>query len=230
MNPVEDTSPKELLGIQHENSEESQSIRQLAIEYERGVVEMLSRTFRDNPLNRALIGVDSTRRMRSNRAGMRASLTATRNVAARLVCAAADEPEIAWEGALIGFAPGAYPAPAPPILTQLRCFFVQGPRVANRWSEVFRQLDAIHPVEPHAYLGILGVAVSRQGQGVGSRLLNAWLGDVDAEGVPSYLETDKETNVVFYQRAGFEVIEQAKIYGTRVWCMRRPAKQSPHDR
>jgi hypothetical protein len=45
---------------------------------------------------------------------------------------------------------------------------------------------------------------------------------VDADGAPAYLETDAAANLRFYERAGFEVVEEIWALGVRIWTMRRP--------
>ena len=60
------------------------------------------------------------------------------------------------------------------------------------------------------------------GRGVGSELLSAWLRLVDADATPAYLETDAAGNIRFYERSGFEVVEEIRVLGVRIWTMRRP--------
>jgi ribosomal protein S18 acetylase RimI-like enzyme len=63
-----------------------------------------------------------------------------------------------------------------------------------------------HPKASHWYLAFLGVRPSRQGQGLGSRLLKHHLTRVDAERAAAYLETGSDDNIRLYQRHGFEVV------------------------
>lgn len=80
---------------------------------------------------------------------------------------------------------------------------------------------------PHWYLLILGVEPERQGQGIGSALIAPNLARADAEGLPCYLETAKERNVMFYRRHGFEVRDEENIPGggPKVWMMvRQPGR------
>lgn len=79
---------------------------------------------------------------------------------------------------------------------------------------------------PHWYLWVLGVEPSRQGQGIGGRLLAAGLERVDAQGMPCYLDIHNPRNIPFYQQYGFEVFEESNLpgYGLRIWGMRRPAR------
>ena len=138
-------------------------------------------------------------------------------------------PEAATAGGLLGVLlsapPHRYPFPRPALGAQLRCLWGQGFGVQRRWSKVYDRLFAIHPREPHWYLSILGVSPDRQGAGVGTRLLEDWLLDVDARGHPAYLETDREQNLAFYARAGFEISKELEILDVPIWCLWRPGRR-----
>ncbi len=186
----------------------------------RGAVEVLARAFRDNPLNVAVIRSDDpARRVHSNYHGTRTLLPVAEVHGAVRVARSGE----AVVGALIATPPHAYPLPPPSLASRLRCLLAQGWRVARRWSEVFEALDALHPPEPHWYLGALGVDPGLHGRGIGSALLADWLEGVDRDARLAYLETDRVENVGFYRRVGFEVVDETAIFGARVWCMRRPA-------
>jgi hypothetical protein len=45
----------------------------------------------------------------------------------------------------------------------------------------------------------------------------------DADGLPAYLETQKESNVPFYRRHGFEVVgtKQLPVGAPNIWLMWR---------
>ncbi len=75
----------------------------------------------------------------------------------------------------------------------------------------------------HWNLPTLGVDPPRQGQGVGSALLQPGLALADADGLPCYLETEKETNVSFYNRHGFDVVVEVDLPkgGPHIWTMKR---------
>ncbi len=60
--------------------------------------------------------------------------------------------------------------------------------------------------EPWRYLGAIGVAPDRQGQGLGSALLGRILADAAAAGSAVGLVTDRAENVPFYRRAGLDVV------------------------
>ena len=77
---------------------------------------------------------------------------------------------------------------------------------------------------PHYYLAALGTDPPHQGKGVGSALIEPVLARADREGIPAYLESSKETNVPFYRKHGFEVVQELAVpNGPRVWAMLRPA-------
>ena len=179
---------------------------------------MLARAFRDNPLNVAVIGSDPERRLRANLHGTRALLPVALAHGLVLVARERGTPR----GLLVATPPFAWPLPAPSLRTQLRRIVGQGLRVARRWGLVFEALARIHPREPHWYLATLGVDPVAQGRGIGSALLAHWLAGVDEDALPAWLETDRQANLGFYRRAGFEVARQTEVLGTPIWCMSRP--------
>jgi GNAT superfamily N-acetyltransferase len=83
-------------------------------------------------------------------------------------------------------------------------------------------IEKKHPREPHFYLGILGTDPQHQGKGLGSALLKPVLDRCDAEGMPAYLESSKESNIPFYNRHGFEVTDTLHMpKGPPIWPMWR---------
>jgi GNAT superfamily N-acetyltransferase len=110
-----------------------------------------------------------------------------------------------------------------------------GPGAVRRLLAVKEKYDAIEARsargERHWFVHMLGVDPTRQGKGLGSRLLACILDrTVDARTtrgyLPAILTTHRERNVLFYERAGFEVIgvEDVSMLGEGpypVWTMRR---------
>jgi ribosomal protein S18 acetylase RimI-like enzyme len=186
----------------------------------------LALALRDNPLNRAVIGDDSSRRLRSNFAGMRTSLEGSVGLGA--ILGIRDDAR-GFSGALVGAAPYQYPFPRSSLGSQVRCFLAQGLAVQRRWSKVYRTMLPLHPPHPHWYLSVIGVEPALRGRGLGRALLRAWLSRVDAERGAGYLETDREENIGFYSREGFEVCRELSVLGVRVWCMNRPPVDGPAD-
>lgn len=195
-----------------------------APDQQEAAVGVLARAFRDNPLDRAVIGPGPERRLRSIAHGMRSALrTARAGSCTVLVARSRAERGASPLGILLAVPPDGFPLPPPPLLAHLRSLVGQGLRVASRWGEVYRTLEAVHPVHPHWYLSLVGVDPPHQGQGIGRALLSSWLDSVDRTGMPSYLETDREQNLAFYGQAGFTVQLELEVLGARVWCLSRRA-------
>jgi ribosomal protein S18 acetylase RimI-like enzyme len=74
---------------------------------------------------------------------------------------------------------------------------------------------------PHWYLLTIGTSPARQGQGLGSALVELGTRQADAANVPCYLETGTKSNVAFYTKRGFEIVGQVQAYGFTVWGMVR---------
>ena len=188
--------------------------------------QVLARAFQDNPLNMAVIRAGSRRRYVSNLAGMRALLEVSlgQTLMFRALGPNSDTGVRAPRGVLIGTQPYGYPLPGPSLLGYLRCLIGQGPGAMGRWGQVYRTLEAEHPLEPHWYLAVLGIGPEHQRKGNGAALLAAFLQTVDADGGPSYLETDRAENIAFYSQGGYEVVREVTVLGVPVWCMWRQAR------
>jgi ribosomal protein S18 acetylase RimI-like enzyme len=92
--------------------------------------------------------------------------------------------------------------------------------VAGRAYESMLQ---VHPHRPHWYLAGIGTDPPVQGSGVGSALMRSRLERCDADGLPAYLESSKESNVPFYRGHGFSVTRELTIPGggPTLWLMWR---------
>lgn len=185
---------------------------------EPAAVEALAAAFRDNPLNRAVVGADPQRRLRCNRAGMRQLVPNVRRLGLALVARAPS-----GLGVLLANPPDRYPLAPPGPLAQLRTLWVQGPRVSLRWQRAFEHMHGLHPLERHWYLATLGVDPVAQGSGLGGALLAALLERADADALPVWLETDRAGNLPFYQRAGFRSVRESRLFGVPIWHMQRQA-------
>lgn len=82
---------------------------------------------------------------------------------------------------------------------------------------------------PCWYLCAIGVEPSRQGEGIGGALLGPALARADAGGLPCYLETQVERNVGFYEGHGFTVASVGEPRGLRVWTMLRAPLRDKED-
>ena len=89
---------------------------------------------------------------------------------------------------------------------------VMGPDTA-RMFELMAALDEHHPHGALYYLNLVAVDPQRQGQGVGSMLLEHVLERCDREETPTYLEATSEGGKRLYERHGFEALEPFTLPG-----------------
>jgi len=91
-----------------------------------------------------------------------------------------------------------------------------------KWVGTWARHD---PREPHWHLGPVGVERHLQRQGIGGSLLRVFCQRMDAFGAMAYLETDKQENVAFYERFGFEVRAEEPVLEVPNWFMARAPRQ-----
>jgi GNAT superfamily N-acetyltransferase len=98
-----------------------------------------------------------------------------------------------------------------------------GPRIGRAFALLSAVDKAHHDLhEPHYYLGILGTDPQYQRTGAGSAVLAPVLERCDTEGLPAYLETQKEANIAYYARHRFDVVQKIDIDGCPpIWTLRR---------
>ncbi|MFE7012043.1 GNAT family N-acetyltransferase [Streptomyces sp. NPDC057651] len=74
----------------------------------------------------------------------------------------------------------------------------------ERVEEIGLLTSGIHPRDrAHEYLWMIAVDPARQGQGLGTALMEPVLDRCDREGVASYLEASSDRSRVLYERLGF---------------------------
>ena len=87
-------------------------------------------------------------------------------------------------------------------------------------------VERARPRDEHWYLCLLATDPMAWRRGVGSALLEPSLEAIDGDGLPCYLETQKEDNLAFYRRFGFE--EMARLTpsaaGPPLFTMTRPVR------
>jgi GNAT superfamily N-acetyltransferase len=94
------------------------------------------------------------------------------------------------------------------------------PLVGLGWEKLERAHP--HEVPPHFYLAVLGTDPDAQGRGLGSTVLRGVLDQCDEDGVGAFLESSKESNIDFYARHGFRVLESIELLrGPTMWKMWR---------
>jgi ribosomal protein S18 acetylase RimI-like enzyme len=96
------------------------------------------------------------------------------------------------------------------------------------YDAMAQKLHHAHAPGPHWYLSAIGVEPERQGQGVGGALMRPILERADAQGLPCYLETHRESNVRLYEKHGFEISCRSEVPGhpLNVWAMLRKPRSS----
>jgi GNAT superfamily N-acetyltransferase len=104
--------------------------------------------------------------------------------------------------------------------------FRVGAMAVGRLLRFSKHANAVHKCHApfrHRILQSIGVDPLLQGKGYASVLLKAKLERLDREGVPCYLDTQTEKNVIIYEHYGFKVVEEFRIPGTHFsnWAMLR---------
>ena len=128
----------------------------------------------------------------------------------------ASSPEI--EGLAAWFAPGKSD------MTNFRMMRVggmafsreMGPDILERLNMIGEYTSRMRKqivTEPHWHLFPIAVEPEYQGKGFGSALMRSMLDRITGEGLPCYLETQKETNLSLYEHFGFKIIHTDIIPG-----------------
>ncbi|HVB52028.1 MAG TPA: GNAT family N-acetyltransferase [Acidimicrobiales bacterium] len=177
--------------------------------------QVASRAFYDDPFFLFLLPNDRLRE-RGLTIFFRANL-AHLGEGARVVTVRSDDHAI---HGVAGWLPtGCYPQSIPTQIAQvpgtLRALY-RRPRALLDGNKYLAQVARTHPKEPHWYLYLLVADPSMQRSGVGTTLMEHGLAHADEEGVGSYLETQKEDNLAYYQRFGYELRDTL-----------RPVKEGP---
>jgi ribosomal protein S18 acetylase RimI-like enzyme len=99
------------------------------------------------------------------------------------------------------------------------------PAILSDVEGIFDAMARYHPEEPHWYLPLIGTDPMRQGQGIGSALMQHALVRCDRDGVAAYLESSNPLNIPLYQRHGFEILGTIQIGSSPVLTpMLRPPR------
>lgn len=134
------------------------------------------------------------------------------------------------DGRLLGVAafvpPGAWPLPVGAQLRQLwgaLVAMIPRPRALVDGSRYLFAIERIHPKEDHWYLLLLAVDPAAQRGGIGGALQEQVYPGADEGGLDSYLETQKEANLAYYRRFGYEVEQELRPVkaGPPLWTLRR---------
>ncbi|MDP9189797.1 MAG: GNAT family N-acetyltransferase [Actinomycetota bacterium] len=128
-------------------------------------------------------------------------------------------------GAALWFPPGTMRMRAREQAAELLSLLPEGIdsfRRGVRWEGLIAEH---HPKQPHWYLQTLSVSPAAQRRGVGTALLEPGLARADSQHAPAYLETQRQSNIPFYRRFGFELTAEISLHDSPpVWLMwREPA-------
>ena len=134
-------------------------------------------------------------------------------------------------GVAAWMAPGGYPQP---VATQLAAIpgsfraLYRRPKALLLGNRYLAAVARAHPKEPHWYLYLLVADPEMQRRGVGKMLLDYRVAQIDADGLGSYLETQKEENLAYYGRFGFELVKPLTPVegGPPIYTLWRPAKSN----
>jgi ribosomal protein S18 acetylase RimI-like enzyme len=197
-------------------------LRQLRHDESREAARLLARAFRDNPSSLALIHRrDAERRHRVLGRVFRGLVEATLRYG-QVTAVSAEERLV---GVSLVFAPDQYPYPPRAKAWMSVGPLSSGPLIAFRYGLVDAYLRRWHPNGPHHYLFVVGVDPDEQGRGHGGVLLGNLSDRADRDGLPCYLEADREDNVRLYERYGYRITKEAiarRLDNLRFWTMTRP--------
>lgn len=202
-----------------------ESIADPDLRQRRELLDALALAFRDNPMNVAIHGPRPKRRIRANRAGLRALVLDTASEAiARVI-----RHETRIVGGFILVPPGGFPLSGPGLGRQIGCFLGQGARAMARWGSVTDSLGYFHPYKRHWYLSVFGVEPGCQGHGLGSQLLDELERIVCSDPCAIYLESDREASMRFYLARGFSLHTETTVQGVRCWCLGKESSGADQD-
>lgn len=183
---------------------------------------VLARGMRDNPNHIAIFGPDPGKRLRALERGFGAYFRVA--TAQAPLCARLDGAVVGVAGVL---APGRCRLSATQKLRLIPSMATLAVGDAWRAARVSGAWAARDPQEAHSHLGPVAVDEGLKGRGIGTRLMETYCTQLDG---PAYLETETARNVRFYERFGFEVVDEAEVLGHRNWFMWRPAHNHPSER
>jgi ribosomal protein S18 acetylase RimI-like enzyme len=174
-----------------------------------------SRGLRDNPMTVAVLGEPALRRERMTTRTYGSFLKHMKH-----------PPLAAWrDGYVVGVAgmapPGTCQLSPMEVVRMLPATRPTRLRDLTRTAHWLGEWEKKDPDRPHWHLGPVAVEGGMRGMGIGSRLMAAFVERMDGLGEAAYLETDKPENVRFYERFGFEVIDEELVLDTRNWFMLR---------
>jgi ribosomal protein S18 acetylase RimI-like enzyme len=116
-------------------------------------------------------------------------------------------------GAMLSLPPGKWRVPPRTTLLHGAVFGVRLPKAASLGARMeLRHMRLAR--EAHYYVRDIGVHPDTQGRGLGSALMRPTLDRCDRECRPAYIEASSERSAALYERLGFELIEELRVWGS----------------
>jgi ribosomal protein S18 acetylase RimI-like enzyme len=183
------------------------------------------RSFYDDPFFIHLSD-ESTLRARGLTLYMRSHMVALGDSA---VATGARNPEGVLVGICVWQRPGTYPIPVGRQIREMGGSvraLIPRPKSLVTGLRYTMALEKARPREEHWYLSLLAVDPMAWRRGIGSALLEPSLASIEEDGLPCYLETQKEANLAYYRRFGFEETERLNPSrgGPPLFTMTRPVR------
>ena len=184
-------------------------------------VGVVARGMRDNPLHIAALGEDPD--VRGQRLARMFAVALPFIHSKGVVLGAFDD------NILVGIAGMIAPGRCQPSLTEKLTVMprlvpaISGGafRRVGRWMTIWAEHDLR---QPHWHLGPVAVEAQVQRTGIGTLLMHEYCERLDRVHGMGYLETDKASNVTFYERFGFQTIDEEPVLNTPNWFMKRDAR------
>lgn len=183
------------------------------------VSETLARAFEDDPVAAWVLGDGTTAPLDRAKRFFAMEL---RNNLGHGACFVTDPPG----GVSIWAPPGKWKTSPRGILRGVAMLCTTVPTRVPKVLRLLSTVEGVHPTEPHHYLAVLGTDPAHRGKGLGFAAMASVLEGADADGTGCYLESSKESNIQYYERAGFRVTEviEPPAGAPTVWGMwREPA-------
>ncbi|TMB91427.1 MAG: GNAT family N-acetyltransferase [Chloroflexi bacterium] len=117
-------------------------------------------------------------------------------------------------GASISTPPGRWKLPWPVLLAHAPGFARVFSARLPKGAALLQLMEWRHVRRPHHYFAYIGVAPTRQGQGIGRALMQPTLHRCDQARLPAYLEASTERSAALYERLGFVLIDELRLGGS----------------
>lgn len=126
-------------------------------------------------------------------------------------------------GAALWYPPGTKKHSFREALAESLTFLPAGLPHLSKAARLQRLVVGNWPKEEHWYLSVLSISPESQRGGYGSALLRPGLEAADRDGTGCWLETQRESNIPFYARFGFQLLRKVEVEsGVPLWLMWRP--------